>query len=349
MKRVNALTRVLYHLRFDAHLDRWWGPDRITILAYHRILDPSDSRIPYYRTNISASPEMFARQMQYVAEHFNVIDLGSLEAFVLFGRPLPPRPLLITFDDGYLDNYTHAFPVLRSHGFPAIIFLVTSKMDDPRPLWWDECAYYFSKTTKHEADLPFLGGSELSTPDVRASACEVIVHSLKEVSEGRRQALVRQIQVELDVATPPQDPDLFVSWNQARELVTNGIACQAHTRSHPILTRVQHTEMREQIVSSRTRIELETGKTVTAFAYPNGMVNDYDTSVLNVLRTEGFNMAFTLAPGPMLPHAVRKQPLEIARVYLSYQDNFETFVMKLMGLPILRSRAHQLWSIANRV
>src|SRR5215212_2664577 len=108
MNKKSLFSLIMCKSGATALLDKVWGPNRLTVLAYHRIVDVNTPGFDHYQSNVSASPIMFERQMAYVAKNFNVIDLARLQAFIQHGEPLPERPMLITFDDGYLDNYTNA-------------------------------------------------------------------------------------------------------------------------------------------------------------------------------------------------------------------------------------------------
>jgi peptidoglycan/xylan/chitin deacetylase (PgdA/CDA1 family) len=332
MRKSHLLASALLKLSATRLADTLWGIDRLTVLVYHRIADPDAPNFRYFRRNVSATPEMFRRQMAYVAEHFNVIDLVMLQEFILRGCPLPPRPLLITFDDGYLDNYTNAYPVLRDCGFPAVIFLITNHMDHPMPPWWDQCAYFFEHTHKVQAQLPFIGEYDLATTEQRRAVCYIFNEKVKRVPEVYKQRAMHELQTILDVPLPSEDHSLFLSWQHVRELVANGIACQPHTATHPILSQVDYTEMARQLYESRCRIEAETNQVATAFAYPNGMTGDYTPDTLRVLREAGFVVAFTHKPGPMHAVTARQHPLEISRVPVDSRDTFEMFAMHVMGL-----------------
>ncbi|MBN2471650.1 MAG: polysaccharide deacetylase family protein, partial [Anaerolineae bacterium] len=232
-------------------LDLYWGQDRITVLAHHRVTDAGKAAdFPYYQPNISATPAQFDEQLAYIAAHFSVIGLHDLVAYVVENKPLPPRPLLITFDDGYLDNYQHAFPVLQRYGFPAVIFLMTSRMTHSAPPWWDECAYYFFHTTREDANLPLVGPQRLDSPAARLAGREAVLQAMERVPEAQKLAALQELGRTLAVAPPPLDPGLFMNWDQARDLVNNGVACMPHTVTHPILTRVSPEQQRQEIVDS---------------------------------------------------------------------------------------------------
>jgi peptidoglycan/xylan/chitin deacetylase (PgdA/CDA1 family) len=308
-----------------------WGPNRLTVLAYHRIADAFAPDFRYYRHSASATPELFREQMAFVAKHFNVIDLTTLREYILHNCRLPSRPLLITFDDGYADNYTNAFPILRDLGLPAVIFLITGRVDDPAPPWWDLCAYYFLHTLRERAQIPFMGEQDLSTPRQRDLICRTFGERLKRVPEIYKQRAISELPSILDVPPPDAHESLFVSWDQVRELVANGIACQPHTVTHPILSQIEYAEMYRQLTESRARIEAETGQTATTFAYPNGMPGDYTGMTLRALREAGYSMAFTHRTGPMHLCEAQQHPMEIARIPIDHGDTFEMFVMKVMG------------------
>jgi len=102
---------------------------RVPILMYHHIaVPPADADI--YRRDLSVTPENFAAQLQYLAEQgYQTITLYDLVYYLALGWPLPPKPIILTFDDGYRDNYTHAFPLLRKHGFVGTFFILTEPID----------------------------------------------------------------------------------------------------------------------------------------------------------------------------------------------------------------------------
>ncbi len=315
-------------------LDRWWGPERLTVLCYHSITDPHAPDYHLYDPNVSATPAMFARQMDYVKQHFNVIDLAALSAHVCDGAPLPPRPLLITFDDGYHDNYTNAYPVLRERGLPAVIFVVTGWMGSKQLPWWDQCGYLFRHTQQEHADLPLIGPHDLGTAGARHQAREAFMQRIKTSPEADKAGHMDALAQALAVHVPEHDTPLFLTWEQARELAANGIACQPHTVSHPILTRIPLETARDEIAQSAAHIADETGQPVMAFAYTNGLINDYNPGIMQHLRDLAIPLAFTLIPGPLRAE-VRNRALEIPRVYLGHRDIFEMFVAKVMGIPAL--------------
>lgn len=112
---------------------------RVPILMYHYLsTPPADADI--YRRDLSVAPELFAAHLdRLLAEGYTAISLYTVIDALQRGAPLPDKPVVITFDDGYRDNYENAFPLLRARGMPATIFVVTDFIDEQRPeyLTWD--------------------------------------------------------------------------------------------------------------------------------------------------------------------------------------------------------------------
>ncbi len=112
---------------------------RVPILMYHYLsTPPADADI--YRQDLSVPPERFAAHLdRMLADGYTTISLYDLQAHLMQGAPLPEKPVVITFDDGYRDNYENAFPLLRERGMTATFFVVTDFIDEERPayLTWD--------------------------------------------------------------------------------------------------------------------------------------------------------------------------------------------------------------------
>ena len=112
----------------------------VPILMYHYISAPpsAQDRIRY---GLSVPPEMFDAQLKLLHDNgFTTITLRDVYGYLAVGTPLPEKPIVLTFDDGYIDNYTNAFPILQKYGMTGTFFVLTGKADtgDPAYLTWDE-------------------------------------------------------------------------------------------------------------------------------------------------------------------------------------------------------------------
>jgi len=308
--------------------DALLGRDRLTVLAYHRIADVAAPGMEFDPGVVSATPEMFERQMRHVAREFTVIGMPDLHEHLTTGRRLPERPALITFDDGYRDNYDAAFPVLRAMGLPAVIFLVTGAIGTDRVMWWDELSYLLGRTDRSRAELPLAGPRTVATTADRAAVRTEMLRLLKAVPDVARATAMDDLRVALDVPAPRPRTPLFMGWDEVEHLVANGVECQPHTVDHPLLIRVDAERARAEVARSAAEIVARTGRPARAFAYPNG---DYDATTLQALRDAGISMAFTMRLGPCTADAVRSAPLEIPRVPLEARDTWDLFRLKVSG------------------
>src|SRR5208283_747192 len=110
------------------------GKPVIAVLTYHRIAVPNDPRRPYYDPIISATPESFGKQIELLAQRFQVLTLEELlyaHADSQVHKYLKKPGVVVTFDDGYRDNFEIALPLLQSYGVPATFFLPTRFLEDP--------------------------------------------------------------------------------------------------------------------------------------------------------------------------------------------------------------------------
>lgn len=317
----------------------FWGPNHLTVLAYHRVIDPDAPGFDTFKMNVSATPAAFAAQMDYLRRRFNVVSLDEVLAWLRGEGTLPPRPALITFDDGYRDNFDFALPVLRERNLPAVIFLATDYIGSVSPFYWDLVAYCFKHTRRTEAELPPLGGQRWSGEASRDALVNAWLCELKTIPDDDKWAAVRRLPQALGVPVPDEAfAGLHLSWDQVRAMVDAGIAMGAHTQSHPILTRVPLERARAEVLGSKARIEAEIGRPVTTLAYPNGLRPDFSPALQALLGESGFEAAFTLIAGPARLAEVRRGPLAIRRIYLTYKDTLPRFAAKVAGMPRLLGR-----------
>lgn len=156
---------------------------RVPILMYHHI-DGAPPGADALRRDLSVSPENFEAQLRYLQrEGYETITLNELALHLTVGKPLPPKPIILTFDDGYADAYSRAFPLLQRFGFVGTFFLVSAPIDAQNPdfLSWDQV------TEMHAAGMRFEPHS-YDHPDMRNRGYQFIVFQIlapKEAIEAR--------------------------------------------------------------------------------------------------------------------------------------------------------------------
>ena len=291
-----GLTRVFGILRSAAVKD-------LRVLAYHRVLPQLDeTRYSFDAELVSARREEFDWQMAYVARHFHPVSCAQVADAINSGTALPKRAVMVTFDDGFRDNYEVAFPVLRSHGVPALFFVSTGYIDRQEPFWFDWIVHVFLQTAESRFHLDAIDQTiELgATPQTRRAAALQLLRTLKRAPETKRLQVVEQLRQLTKVVMSPEAlaQSAPMTWDQIREMSRAGMEFGSHTVTHPILSTITDpTVLHFELSESKSRIEQETGLPSIALAYPVGGPHAVNAQVLAATTAAGYQFAFTYQQG----------------------------------------------------
>lgn len=297
--RVLRFTGVTSLLRFLANRSAGGFPGiagragrGVQILVYHRVTDAPGPFLP-------ATPvEVFRAQMAYLAERCSVVTLA--EAVEAIERDdVPENAAVVTFDDGYRDNHDVALPILTSFGLPATVFLATDAIDEGPLLWHDRVfrAFATARADRLDGFGPDRVSASWSDRVGFAAARTRVLDSVRYLDESEREDAVARLPEALDSDPLPEDPRLMLSWDEVRSMAAAGIEFGSHTASHPVVSTLTDARAREELASSRARIERELGGAVTSFAYPNGRPGDFDARTRDHVREAGYRCAVTTVPG----------------------------------------------------
>ncbi len=292
-------------------------PDLLRVLTYHRVTDHSS----------------FARQMEHLATHYNVTPLSALLDAVAHRVALPPRSVMITFDDGYREVADVAWPILRQLDLPAVLFVPTAYPEGPqRTYWWDRLEQALADTPRRDAvDTP-IGRLPLARATDRARACSRLKRHLATLHHddaGRHAEAIRR-SLDAPTGTVPE----VLGWDDLRRLAREGLAIGAHSRTHPIMSRLSPDAVRQEILGAQEDLQRELGESSPSFCYPNGR---YNPTVLDALREAGVTVAFTTRRGTNDLRTA--DPLLLRRINIS----------RSAGLPVLRARLVHSCVYFNRV
>lgn len=337
---MSSLSKIVLNVIHKSHVTRFAQklfPKSLTVLNYHRV-DWLENNQDMFQPNISASPQTFDEQMAFVAKWYCVISLQELTAWLLYNKPLPPHAALITFDDGYLDNYTHAFPILKKYDFSAVIYLTSGYIASNRPFYWDLASFCFFHTQTDRLRFPDNSEKTWKSEDEKKQVLKAWIEAMKLMKEEEKQKWVSSLPEALSVSISHETlKSVMLNWNQIREMHSAGIEFGAHTINHPILTRITLQEAHQEIVGSKKKIEEELGVPVTSLAYPNGMKADFNKDVATLAKELGLSTAFTLVNGPTSLSSVKHSPYTIRRIFLSHRHSMAHFSFLLSPFNRIRS------------
>lgn len=277
------------------------GKTVIPILAYHRVFEPGPiDRFPYDIELVSADLARFEWQMGYLKTHYHPIRFADLLAHFDGKAGLPARPVIVTFDDGYADNHTHAFPILRQLGIPATVFLSTGYIGGPVTFWYDRLAHSILRTRKTALTLCGVGTHPLPDgPPGRRHFLARLLRLIKESSNAARLTWLCEIEEQLsDVPPSERDPrSRPLDWSQVREMAESGIEFGSHTVSHPILSRCSPDEMQFELAESFATLGRHVDKFVPVLSYPVGGPAAFNDRVIDEARRCGYRLAASYIHG----------------------------------------------------
>jgi peptidoglycan/xylan/chitin deacetylase (PgdA/CDA1 family) len=295
---------------------RWRG---VLVLNYHRIGDRDGQ--PWDRTLWSADAATLDEQLSVLARCTEVIGPEDLQAG---GGGRWGRRVMITFDDGYRDNYELAFPLLRRHGLGATFFLATGFVDRPHAPWWDEIAWMVRRSSADRLttvdgplameDMP-LGGLRLDAGRREASIAELVA-AYKRLGGAECERFLDRLAEATGSGRCPveQAAEQWMTWEMVREMLAAGMSIGGHTVSHPILAQVSVEEQSDEIVGCAERIEQETGMAMRWFAYPVGAADAFTAETKRLLSAAGAELAFSFYGGRA--GRGRWDPYDVPRVHV---------------------------------
>jgi peptidoglycan/xylan/chitin deacetylase (PgdA/CDA1 family) len=267
------------------------GPlGRLTVVIFHRVLARRDDVFPEEMYS-----ESFEQRIRWLKRWFNVLPMSQAIHALREGN-LPERAALVTFDDGYADNYEIATPILQRNDCPATVFVAAGFLDGGR-MWNDTVIEALRRSPLQRIDLRDIGLDvyPLSTPLQRSVAIAAVLNGLKYLLSAERMSAAQKL-AETSKASLPND--LMLTSEQLKRMARAGITIGAHTMTHPILTRLDVREARQEIASGREVLRNLTQQPVEFFAYPNGRPGqDYSTQHVQLVRDLGFEAAFSTAWG----------------------------------------------------
>lgn len=270
--------------------------DSLAVLTFHRIAEPGPATVPGL---LSATPARFERLVDGISRRWRVVSIGEVLERARGGKRLPSRSVLLTFDDAYADFEAHAWPVLRSRGLPAVLFVPTAYPDAAdREFWWERLFRAIVGTNQPtiEAFGEKLG---LVTDADRAVAYRRMRDGLKAMAHDATLREVDRLVAALDpagtvAASPPGGGGRVLGWDALRRLRDEGLALAAHTRTHPLLSQVAEADLDGEIGGSVDDLRRMTAADLPVFAYPSGAVS---AAAVEAVRRAGIEVAFTTVRG----------------------------------------------------
>lgn len=297
LKRLLKTTAVGFANQFGTH-KRSQAQSHLWILMYHRILPKEDARFDLEEPGMVVTPDTFTMHIQEIKRYFDVISLEEWVKLKQQGLPLPSKACAITFDDGWVDNYEYALPILKASNTPATLFAVAEKIGTDFQFW------------PNIVTALLLNGlsSELNRHWLFANVATQLAPSQKRINREYAAAYITQLKQssDNDIFSALNDinssgllagklPNALMDWEQLKEMQNSGlVAIGSHTCNHKRLSAaLSHEQLQHEVKNSKSLLEEQLATPVNLFCFPNG---DYNNETLKLVQ-DSYSAAVTTKRG----------------------------------------------------
>ncbi|MFY0567381.1 polysaccharide deacetylase family protein [Archangium lansingense] len=283
------LEQLVFHARSIAER-RWtyWMKKGVKALSFYLDLHPAawkvasgEAAILFYHKverralDVWGEPVLdvheFEQHVAFLTRKYRPVSMSELIAGLRGQTRLPDRAVALTFDDGYRNNLHLVAPILARYGVPAMLFITTGLIDTDQWMWAYELEEIFSRFSPEEIRRA-CGDPVIARLCALDLAPRALMLACVEYLKGRPHSVMLDIVERLRASflLPVNDENRFLSWDEVRELRSQGFEIGAHTVTHPILTQLPLAEVEQELRACRDTLEAELGVPPTVFSYPNG-------------------------------------------------------------------------------
>jgi peptidoglycan/xylan/chitin deacetylase (PgdA/CDA1 family) len=313
------------------------------VLMYHRVLTEEQRARTASQQGLVVDRETFARQIAFLKRFFRVLTLDEFADHLATRTPFDGPCCLITFDDGWIDNFQNALPVLAEHNVPAVVFLPVNFVGRGRLFTREALTHLLVRTVQvcreeperrksFRALLAPLGLDrvlDVTDPDPLPAVRRALgVHRYASGPEFQGMVAAVSAELGLDGDDSLSDLDTFVDWSQVHAMAQRGVSFGGHGADHVVLTHVDAKVARCEVETSKRTLDARLRRPVRAFAYPNGAWN---AEIADAVKASGYQLAFTTEAGPV---SCDDDPYSLRRVNIHEGMTRSTpmFLARLTGL-----------------
>ena len=311
---------------------RFRNGDIPIILTYHGVLPKIPTNQSDYEYRNFVTVKQFEDQIRFLLRRYRPLRVSD---FYESGSSNLSHGFLITFDDGFRNNYSYALPVLQKYGLEAVFFITTSFIGSREFLWTEQVTRLIQKTRKKVLDVEIGENRSFRLDSVlnKEWASHSIRDNLKRQPPANRNKIIEQMRTQLDdveltIDTKNEERYLFMNWEEVREMAEAGQVIGSHTHTHPILSTLDEEESFQELKQSKEAIESHINKPCRTMSYPNGEKCDYSPLQKEQLKALSYECAFTQV-SPFAGYQTDRY--ELNRCNISLKMNRYVFEAKISG------------------
>lgn len=277
----------------NKHIDDIYTDSKcqLIILLYHGVTNVKSRGIENYSQK-HISRESFVEQMKFIKKKCNVLSIDDIIAIKNNGNIFPPYSVIVSFDDGFKNNYSIAAPILDDLHIPTVFYVTSGIVNTDIMFWVDIIEDCINNTEKKNIKLMLDAGVrfDLSSRALKIKAVETIKNYCKKVSYHQKDQVIEEL-IYVTTVQPSvyrSDNYLKFSWNDLKEIAGNKLfTIGGHSLYHSILSKLPSEKMKADIHLSLKLLEYHLGKKIVHYSYPEGQEEDFNDEVIGVLKKEG--------------------------------------------------------------
>jgi peptidoglycan/xylan/chitin deacetylase (PgdA/CDA1 family) len=265
--------------------------DPSIVLLYHRVTDLAiDPQM------LCVKPDHFYEHIHFLKKNYSLLGIEEFSYNITKGKKMPPKSVMLTFDDGYADNYYEALPILESLDAQALFYITTSNLNTDYELWWDE----LERILLGDYVLPDYiktsnGRQILRLPTSNITERLASYHSLhpycKYSTPAKRNRIVENLRESAGISAVGRKSHRLMTIVELKHLSESPASViGAHTLNHPALSVLSYEQQQEEISQSKIFLENLLEYPIQHFSYPYGSKKDYNKKSIRICHEAGFKM-----------------------------------------------------------
>lgn len=291
-KKVRRICREKLQALYNACFNRPVG----YIYMFHRVV-PNDGALPVI-DELRVSPEYFRQFLLNKNKMGKFVDLQQV-MFMMKGELKLDKPFhLITFDDGYEDNYIYAYPILKELGIPFVIYISVDLINDHQPIW--NYPLIIERIVRSNDELKLGNGMHLlcrTVEEKNRAFMELKSWLFSLPYETLRDEFMRVLQ---DYLTDDVFPNNTLTWEQLKEMANNPLCTiGSHTMSHCRLVMKDNDSLMHELNDSKRILSEKLGLEIEHLSYPYGWITDVSDEAIEVAKRVGYKTGLRSFGGPV--------------------------------------------------
>ena len=279
----------------------------IIFLTIHGVMDVKDGGqwIPVRK---QISRDALDQALKLICKYYTFVSIGDAVAMLKKKTPFRNYSIVLTFDDGYRNNLTHALPILKKYNIPAAIFPAVGHIDRREPFWFDRLDYILQVAIKDGGDYVQIGDNKIALSSEKAEDTNLIVmKAIREVKKlsGNDRDIMYELDKELSRLERKHSKSLkeisendkwtgLARWNEFKAALSDGVTVGSHTINHSRLSLLTKEEALIELADSKKYIESRLNKSCHYVCYPNGA---YNNEVADLAKVAGYKAGLTTEEG----------------------------------------------------